>query len=281
MTDETKDQFLEQPLEDKSPDAVTRALGRMQRHLNQILTIVLVAVPVMFALGLGAGYLVWGQTNGTAELAVADIGGSELAQQDPNPPVQDTANQPLEITIPEDVDRYEIEITENDPVRGPEDALVTIIEFSDFECPYCQRYFQETYSQILENYGDQVRYVFKDLPLTSIHPNAVPAAAAAQCANDQNTFWEYHDLLFTMEMGLNQEAYLDYAEQLGLDMEAFETCVTDGRYEELALEDTNILTALGAPISTPTFFINGIYISGAQPFDLFSQVIEHELELAN
>lgn len=161
---------------------------------------------------------------------------------------------------------------------GSEDAPITIIEFSDYECPYCQRYHLETYPLIMETYGDQIRYVFKDLPLSSIHSNALPAANAAHCAQEQNAFWEYHDLLFSMQMGLNDNAYLAYADALGLDQAAFEECLNESRYVDRVFQDIQALTSIGAPLSTPTFFINGMYMAGAQPFSVFSTLIETELE---
>ena len=172
-------------------------------------------------------------------------------------------------------------IADDDPVLGPADAPVTIVEFSDYECPYCQRYHAETFSQIIETYGDQIRYVFKDLPLTSIHPNAVPAANAAHCAQEQNAFWEYHELLFSMQLGLNNNAYLAYANALGLDEGTFETCLTERRYVDVVMQDTKTLTSFNVQLSTPTFFINGQYLAGAQPFSVFAQIIDAELEKAN
>ncbi len=123
---------------------------------------------------------------------------------------EDVSAQAEEVSIAEqiaNIDRYEIDIAAHDPVFGPENAPVTIIEFSDFECPFCLRHFQETYPRLLENYEGQIRYIFKDLPLTSIHPNAFPAAIAAQCAFEQDAFWPYHDLLFAGSLGLSSGAY--------------------------------------------------------------------------
>ncbi|HSG25470.1 MAG TPA: thioredoxin domain-containing protein [Anaerolineales bacterium] len=200
-------------------------------------------LPLMFLVGLFVGYQLWGQT---------EAAGSN-----------------------------EIPIADDDPVLGRADAPVTIIEFSDYECPYCQRYHAETFSQILATYGDQIRYVFKDLPLTSIHANAVPAANAAHCAHEQNAFWEFHNLLFSMQLGLNNDAYLAYADALNLDRASFEECLNEGRYERSIMQDIKILTDRNVQLSTPTFFINGQYLAGAQPFSVFAQIIEAELEKAN
>lgn len=212
-------------------------------------------LPLMFIAGMFVGYQIWGKPNVQADQASVNPSG--------------------------EIPRYVIQITEDDPVLGSQDAAVTIIEFSDYECPYCQRYHAQTFSQIIATYGNQIRYVFKDLPLSSIHPNAVPAANAAHCAREQNAFWDFHDLLFSMQQGLNDQAYNNYALQLGLDTTAFEECLNEGRYINLVMEDTSILTAINAPLSTPTFFINGQYLAGAQPFSEFARLIEAELASSN
>jgi len=220
-----------------------------------VFSALIAGLPLMFIAGLFVGFQVWGK---------------------PDVQADQVANNP-----PSSAPRYEIQITEDDPVLGNENAVVTIIEFSDYECPYCQRYHAQTFSQIVATYGDRVRYVFKDLPLTSIHPNAVPAANAAHCAQEQNAFWDFHDLLFSMQQGLNESAYRAYANQLGLDSTAFGDCLSEGRYVSIVMQDTAILTAINAPLSTPTFFINGQYMAGAQPFSEFARLIDAELENAN
>jgi len=218
---------------------------------NTTFSALIAGLPLMFIAGLFVGYQVWGKPNVQADQAAGET------------------------------PRYDIKITEDDPFLGSEDAPVTIIEFSDYECPYCQRYHAQTFDQIMATYGDQIRYVFKDLPLTSIHPNAVPAANAAHCADEQNAFWDFHDLLFSMQQGLNDAAYFNYAGQLGLDIESFEECFNEDRYVQIVLQDTAILTAINAPLSTPTFFINGQYLAGAQPFSEFARLIDAELAASN
>lgn len=208
-------------------------------------------LPLMFLAGLFVGFQLWGT---------------------PNIQADQEANTP---------DRYEIPISADDPVLGSDDAPVTIVEFSDYECPYCQRYHSETFDQIMTTYGDQVKYVFKDLPLTSIHPDALPAANAAHCAQEQGDFWDYHKLLFSNQLGLSDDAYLSYADYLGFNMDEFATCLAENRYVDVVMEDTSVLTALNAPLSTPTFFINGQYVAGAQPFSVFVELIDAELANAN
>jgi len=209
------------------------------------------------ALGLLAGvllgYLIWG-----AEPPQATRPASDLASQ-------------IE-TLP----RHEVPIEADDPVLGAADAPITIVEFADFECPYCQRHALETHPRLLAAYGDQIRFVYRDFPLSSIHPDAFPAALAAQCALEQNAFWEYHDLLFSGRLGLGRGSYLGYAGELGLDVDEFTVCFDEERYSEAVQTDYNFAVELGIS-STPTFFINGIALVGAQPYSVFEQIIDYEL----
>jgi len=168
-----------------------------------------------------------------------------------------------------------VEVEPVGPARGPDDAPVTIVEFSDFQCPFCRR-ARPVVERILETYPDRVRLVYRHLPLESIHPRARPAAEAAACASEQGRFWEYHDLLFDAPDGLEDDALEGYAEKLGLDLEAFRSCLAEGRGREVV--DRDLEAAVSAGISgTPAFVINGILLSGAQPFEEFRQVIDREL----
>jgi len=173
------------------------------------------------------------------------------------------------------------------PTKGPADAKVQIIEFSDFECPYCAKFVIETLPQILSTYGDKVLFAFKDYPLpASMHPYAEKAAEAAECANDQGKFWEYHDLIFQNQSqlstlvqadptnGVNQvvEQLKQYAASLSLDTAKFNQCLDSGANAEKVASDatamTEALTAAGVTrFGTPSFFINGKFTSGAYPFD--------------
>ena len=162
---------------------------------------------------------------------------------------------------------------------GDPDAPVTIVEFTDFQCPFCVRHFQQTYPRIVEEYVDAgiVRYVFKDFPLNSIHPQAAEAAQAARCASDQDAFLEMHDLLFQRQMQWGgqdpTEIFVGFAEDLNLDTDAFNECLTSGKYEDAVNADLDQGIQLGVT-GTPAFFLNGFGISGAQPYDLFEQAIE-------
>jgi protein-disulfide isomerase len=166
--------------------------------------------------------------------------------------------------------------TEGFPSIGPDDAPITIVEFSDFQCPYCERWRQQVFEPLLAAYPGKIRIVYRNLPLTSIHPQAMPAAEAAQCANEQNAFWQYHDKLFENYNALSDELYRQIATDLGLNMDSFEACLITNKYQEAIKADMNFAFNLGVQ-STPTFFINGIPVIGAQPLAKFTEVIDKEL----
>jgi len=165
---------------------------------------------------------------------------------------------------------------DDDPAIGPEDAPVLIVEFSDFQCSYCARFATETLGQILDTYGDQVRFVYRDFPLTSIHPHAQKAAEATQCAHEQGKYWEYSDLLFQNQQALDVDSLKGYAQQLGLDTDVFNECLDSGQYASEIQKDLTEGQSYGVT-GTPTFFINGRLLRGAKPFSAFQAMIEEEL----
>ncbi len=176
-----------------------------------------------------------------------------------------------------DPPRQDVETSEDDAVRGPADAPIQIVEFSDFDCPYCQR-ATGTMAQLLDRYGDQIRFVYKDYPLPS-HPNAFKAAEAGKCANAQGKFWELHDKMFASQGSLDIASLKTYASELGLDAAAFASCLDDGRYTQRVQQDLATGARFGVS-STPTVFINGRLVTGAVPYDVFDGIIREELALA-
>ena len=161
------------------------------------------------------------------------------------------------------------------PVRGAADAPVTLVEFSDFHCPFCKR-VQSTLTQLLARYPGKVKLVYRDFPLDSLHPQARRAAEAARCAQDQGKFWEYHDLLFAGPASAAPEALERYAGQVGIDTAAFGRCLSEGVHRAAVQRDFDEGARLGVT-GTPGFFINGRPLSGAQPLEAFVRVIEEEL----
>lgn len=169
---------------------------------------------------------------------------------------------------------------DDDTVKGSESAPVTIIEFSDYECPFCARFYSETSSKIDEEYvkTGKVKYVYRDFPL-SFHPHARKAAEASECADEQGKFWEYHDMLFENQnewAKSGTSVFKEYAGRLGLDQGAFDACLDSGQMAEEVKKDIADGVAYGVT-GTPAFFINGEMISGAQPFEVFRKVIEEKL----
>ncbi len=163
------------------------------------------------------------------------------------------------------------------PFRGPKAAPVTLIEFSDYQCPYCGR-LEGTIKQIQDVYGDKVRIVFRDFPL-AMHRNAQKAAEAAGCALEQGKFWEMHDKLFTNQRALELDNLTTYAKEVGLDDQKFKTCLDSGKRADEIKRDMADGEALGVQ-GTPASFVNGRLVSGAQPFDNFAKVIDDELTRA-
>jgi protein-disulfide isomerase len=154
---------------------------------------------------------------------------------------------------------------DDDPFWGPADAPVTIIEFSDFQCPYCARFVTETLPQIKQTYEGKVRFVFRDYPLSQLHENAEKAAEAADCANEQGKFWEYHDKLFSNQSALDVASLKSYASQLGLDTGVFDQCLDSGKFAQEIQKDIQDGDSYGVQ-GTPAFFVNGRLVEGALPF---------------
>jgi protein-disulfide isomerase len=159
------------------------------------------------------------------------------------------------------------------PARGPATAPIKIVEFSDYECPFCKN-AEPTVEKVMETYGDKIRLVFRDYPLP-FHANAKPAAMAAACAEEQGKFWEYHDKLFTSAK-LDADTLRALAGELALDQAKFDTCLAEAKYASVVEKDMADASAVGVR-GTPAFFINGRMISGAQPFEKFQEIIDEEL----
>jgi len=164
------------------------------------------------------------------------------------------------------------------PSKGPANAAVTIVEFSDFECPYCGGFYP-TLKEIEKNYQDRIRIVYRQFPLTSIHPHALKAAEASLCANDQGKFWQMHDAMFTDQSKLEVSDLKEKAAKLSLNTGTFNTCLDSSKY---AAEIKNEILE-GAKIGvngTPSMFINGRFLSGDQPYDDLAKMIDDELSRA-
>ena len=196
--------------------------------------------------------------------------------------------QPTQQAAPTAIPKYDVSY-EGNPMIGDPNAPIIMIEFSDFQCPFCSRFHEQTLPAIMENYIDtgKVKFVYRDLPL-SFHPNANPASIAAECANEQGKFWEYHDVLFQKQsqwQSLASEDFTTNAKQfatdIGLESASFESCLSSSEVASKVSQDTRDASILGAT-GTPTFFIGTekdgfIKLVGAQPFATFQAQFDAQL----
>ena len=195
---------------------------------------------------------------------------AELTKNGATKPAAAPAARPTE----DDTKVYDVKVADNDHIKGNKNAVITIVEFSDFQCPFCSR-VNPTLKQVEDTYGDKVRVVFKHNPL-SFHQDAPLASEAALAAGAQGKFWEMHDMLFKNQRALKRENLEQYAQELGLNMDKFKAALDGGTFKEQVQADIAQARALGAT-GTPSFFINGRKVRGAQPFDRFKAVIDEEL----
>ena len=184
------------------------------------------------------------------------------------------AKHNFKVSVPfPDLPRFEVSV-DDDPSIGPDDAPITIIEFGEYECPFCARAKVVT-DQLMKNYEGKIRRVYRDFPL-GFHQRAIPAAVAANCAGAQDKYFPMHDLILGDQSNLSDEAFKSYAEQLKLDIPAWETCLQDPAQVAEIRADMADGEKVGVS-GTPGFFINGIFLSGALPYETFEAIIEREL----
>ncbi|OGN09451.1 MAG: hypothetical protein A3C61_01250 [Candidatus Yanofskybacteria bacterium RIFCSPHIGHO2_02_FULL_39_10] len=173
---------------------------------------------------------------------------------------------------------------DDDPSLGNKNAKVTIIEFSDYQCPFCRTFWKESFGQLKKEYIDtgKVRLIYRDYPL-SFHPMAMPTAQATECADEQGKYWEMHDKVFAEQEKLGQgtvqftvQNLKQWASEIGLNAANFNQCLDSGKYKTEVDKDFNDGSAAGVT-GTPSFFINGRLTVGAQPYSVFKSIIEEEL----
>ncbi len=177
---------------------------------------------------------------------------------------------PAQVNVPYDPAR----------LRGDPKATVTIVEFSDFSCPFC-RQAEPNIREVLAKYPDKVKLGYRDFPLSQIHPNAELAAEASRCAGEQGKYWDYHDLLFSNPAEKqDRDSLIEDARGLGLDAAKFSVCLSSGQYKPQIQSDVQMGMRAGV-VGTPGFFVNGIFVDGAQPAAVFERLIDQELAKAN
>lgn len=170
-------------------------------------------------------------------------------------------------------------LADDDPVLGDPGAPVTLVEFGDFQCPFCARFFQTTEQEIIEKYvkTGKARFVYRDFPISAIHSEAQKSAEASECADEQGKFWPYHNILYQRQSELSLQNYKKWAVEIGLDAKQFNECLDSGKYAQEVEKDLQDGQAAGIN-GTPTTFINGRVIQGAVPFSQFAAIIEEELK---
>jgi protein-disulfide isomerase len=233
-----------------------------------------VLVVLAFAIGILLGYFVWGRAPAAPTVVAMPV----------TPQVVATPTlEHVHYSIP----------TEGFPSVGPAGAPITIVEFSDYQCPYCTAWHEQTYQPLLDAYPGKIRFVYRNYPL-SFHQNALMGAEAALCAGDQNAYWKMHDKLFSEKDMMNNQAgttldadaFTKFATDIGLDGTAFKTCLTSEKYKQAVLADLDFANHLptengeAAVGGTPTFFINGTRLVGAYPLSAFKQIIDPMLAAA-
>jgi protein-disulfide isomerase len=228
---------------------------------------------------VAAALILGGSILGSAYLLATSIdrGSAQLASL--NESVKAAAAAPKAVARPSGPKRpdpekvYDIEVGDA-PIRGSKSAKVTIVEWADFQCPFCVR-VNPTLEQIAKEYGDKVRFAFKHLPL-SMHAKARAAHTASEAAHRQGKFWEMHDRIFAKPRDLSPETYLRYAKEMGLDIDQYNSDLASSSVRKVVDSDLDVARKLGVS-GTPSFFINGRFLSGAQPYASFASVIDREL----
>ena len=222
---------------------------------------------------------------------VSNLSSEQISQKELDNAIAELELKILEKQLPTNQPSIPLEISaDNDPIIGNPDAPITIIEFSDFQCPFCARFHIQTLPTIMEEYIEKgtVKLVFRDFPIQSIHPNAVPASVAAECANEQGKFKQMHDILFEkqnewsdLETVYAIELFNQYSEQINLEQEQFSSCLSTAKYVKEIQNDLNDGRTYGVT-GTPGFFIGNqemgfVELKGAQPFESFKKVIDRQL----
>lgn len=223
----------------------------------------------------------------------SNFNSDEISQADLDEAIAKLELKILQNQLPTEQPRPPVKISaDNDPIMGDPNAPITIIEFSDFQCPFCARFHVQTLPSIYEEYIDQgkVKLVFRDFPIQSIHPNALPASVAAECANDQGKFKEMHDKLFENQNDWNKKEttaalsmFVQYAEEIEIEKNEFESCIASGKHINDIRGDLEDGREYGVT-GTPGFFVGNdeigyVELKGAQPFESFKKIIDAQLDM--
>jgi protein-disulfide isomerase len=266
----TDNEFFREAPSVVEPNVATPAAGSGS-PTRTILPLIVTAV-IFFVVGYGSAYLSFMAGAAAQTANVEDTVRSAVSEALSGLNLGAVAAAPTAEPTPA---IYDVSV-DDDPAIGPEDAPIVMVEFSDFRCPYCARFQTQTLDPLFAQYEGQIRFVYRDFPVVG----GDRAAMASECAQDQGVFWEYHDLLFENQSSLGtDEALIELAGRLDIDMDTFSACLSSNQYEEEIQNDFNDGVSYGVR-GTPAFFINGRPIVGAQPLASFQQLIDEELAAA-
>jgi len=276
---EDVDKIEEKPVPKKESESISIKKSTYNKMIKGI--VVAIAISTFFG-GYTLGTM---QDSGLSEKELETLiiaAGQGSAAQTPLPtqqPTQPSTPQIIQVSL------------DDDPVKGNPDAPITLVEFSDFQCPFCYRFHQNTLPLILENYVDtgKVKFVYRDFPIVSLHPNgAIPTAIAAECADEQGMFWQYHDKIFQNQKNWERLPAEDiinvlktYAQELGLNTNQFNDCLDSGKYLDEVNKDLQDGSSYGVT-GTPGFFIGNeqsgyMKVIGAQPYSVFQRIFDQLL----
>ncbi|MEK9130616.1 MAG: thioredoxin domain-containing protein [Patescibacteria group bacterium] len=233
---------------------------------------------VMFIFGFVSGVALLSLITSGTLVSMVTRGGVDVAAasdnaQAVNVAVANTA-KPTTATAPTAAKTAVPAVTSSDHIRGNKDAKVVLIEYADFQCPYCVRHHPNM-EQLMEEYGDQIAWVYRHFPL-SFHDDAQPAAVASECANEQGKFWEFADAMFVDGADLGTDFYVSTATTLGLNVDSFKSCLSSGKYDDLI--DAQQAAGSAAGVSgTPATYVNGTLVSGAVPYATLKSMVDAAL----
>ncbi len=254
-------------VQDENPQAKSTTAAADQATPRPALNTIVIAA-LCFALGLIAGAALQRPAEDDAAVLVDEAQLRAIIQ---------SVLEEHEFAAPDADGPDRFALVDDDPFLGEVDAPVVIVEFSDFFCTYCKRHFEQTFRPLLENYGQHIRYVYRDF--ARLTPESTPAAAAAQCAFAQGKFWDFHGAFFANQQSLGRDFYMETAAKFELDIDAFTACLDEGLYLD-EVEIDGLDGQLAGVRGTPGFFINGQILSGAQPYSIFERMIQRELDKA-
>ena len=234
------------PSRETSPPSLEPEIRIKQSHFFALL------IPIVFAGGIAFGFWLRGQQASPIDVVAPDPAAASS------------------------MERVEVDL-DDDFRQGPDDAPITIVEFSDFACPHCRTWHNEVFSELMATFPDQIQFVYRDFPIVGGGTTGFFSAMAANCAGEQGAYWEYHNALFSGDFPLDPSGFEAAAGSLGLDVEQLNECLVSGRHSSEIEADFQAGVALGIN-STPTFFVNGLRVIGAQPLANFVNLINLELD---